>query len=286
MNITEENNNLIICNKTYEMIIPLEYGLRIKSFKKIDGCNFLGYDIPIQKQIDNETWHIRGGHRLWHTPEEYPRTYMPDNQPIVYKKTSSTTVEITQPINERTNIQKKIVITFAEASVKLVHKIINRGMWPIETAAWAITILRKGGKALVPLNKKTSEYLSTNSFSLWPYASLSDERVGFYKKHYYVLQDPANKEIFKIGHDNEEGWAAYKYNNEVFIKSFEYIAEEKYPDNGCSFELYTNEKILELETLSPYYTIAPGECIEHIEMWKIEFIDEFTLEKMETLINR
>ena len=40
-----------------------------------------------------------------------------------------------------------------------------------------------------------------------------------------------------------------------------------YPDFGCSFETFTNADFLELETLGPLATLAPGESLTHTERW-------------------
>ena len=46
-----------------------------------------------------------------------------------------------------------------------------------------------------------------------------------------------------------------------------YDACAKYPDFGSNFEIFANDNFLELETLSPLLTVAPGDSIEHVEEW-------------------
>ena len=43
----------------------------------------------------------------------------------------------------------------------------------------------------------------------------------------------------------------------------------EYPDYGCSNEFYTCPDFLEVETLSPLYTLKPGEACEHVEEWEL-----------------
>ena len=43
--------------------------------------------------------------------------------------------------------------------------------------------------------------------------------------------------------------------------------DAEYPDNGCSVECYTNEEMLEIETLSPLYQLSYGEEVQHTEIW-------------------
>jgi hypothetical protein len=36
---------------------------------------------------------------------------------------------------------------------------------------------------------------------------------------------------------------------------------------GCTFETFTNADFLELETLGPLTTLAPGQSVSHTERW-------------------
>ena len=40
-----------------------------------------------------------------------------------------------------------------------------------------------------------------------------------------------------------------------------------YPDFGCSFETFTNNDFLELETLGPLTKVLPGNTVEQVEHW-------------------
>jgi hypothetical protein len=52
------------------------------------------------------------------------------------------------------------------------------------------------------------------------------------------------------------------------VKRYEAVgAPADYPDFGCSFETFTNAEILELETLGPLTTLAPGQSASHTERW-------------------
>ena len=44
-------------------------------------------------------------------------------------------------------------------------------------------------------------------------------------------------------------------------------APAAYPDFGSTFEIFTNADILELETLGPLTTLAPGQSVSHTERW-------------------
>ena len=42
-----------------------------------------------------------------------------------------------------------------------------------------------------------------------------------------------------------------------------------YLDRGASAQVYRNDRFIELETLSPLTVLAPGERIEHREVWRL-----------------
>ncbi|MBA2123542.1 hypothetical protein B9J78_01135 [bacterium Unc6] len=64
-----------------------------------------------------------------------------------------------------------------------------------------------------------------------------------------------------------KGWGAYIHKNGIFIKTFKHKADARYPDYGCSLEIYTNSKMLELETLGPLFNLKPNQTIQHTENW-------------------
>ena len=45
---------------------------------------------------------------------------------------------------------------------------------------------------------------------------------------------------------------------------------KRYPDFGCSFETFTNDEMLELETLGALVELARGRTVEHRETWMLK----------------
>jgi hypothetical protein len=71
----------------------------------------------------------------------------------------------------------------------------------------------------------------------------------------------------KVGFVVTDGWAAYARDGHLFVKKFSYFEGERYPDFGCSVEVFTDADMLELETLGPLARLQPGDTVEHIEHW-------------------
>jgi hypothetical protein len=82
-----------------------------------------------------------------------------------------------------------------------------------------------------------------------------------------LRQDPNNKEAQKIGMFNPDTWAAYVLNSEVFVKRSNPDPSKTYPDFGASFETFTNNEFLEIESLGPLTKLAPGQTVELVEHW-------------------
>jgi hypothetical protein len=126
-------------------------------------------------------FHFRGGHRLWHAPEAMPRTYIPDVGEIAITDLPDGVVLETQT-EPGTGIRKRIEIRLAKdkPSVRLIHVLINDGLWPVELAPWAITQFRLGGTVILPMpvgNTDPAGLLHNRQFALWPYTRINDPRV-------------------------------------------------------------------------------------------------------------
>jgi hypothetical protein len=211
-----------------------------------------------------------GGHRLWHSPEDLPRSYIPDNQISITDLPNGMTLESkTEP---GTGIRKRIEIRLAadKPSVTLTHTLINDGMWPVELAPWAITQLRLGGTAILPMpvgNTDAAGLLHNRQLSLWPYTRMNDPRVKWDDK--FILFKADALPPFKVGYFNPHGWLAYWLDGVLFRKTFETHAGLPYPDNNCNAEMYCGERFVELESLASLGKLNSGEEAKHIEVWDI-----------------
>lgn len=215
---------------------------------------------------------LRGGHRLWHAPEDGVRTYQADNDVLAVKPLKNG-LALAQPTEPATGMQKAVKIEFlGERTVRVTHALTNHGLWPVETAAWALTMFRAGGYGVLPLlpkgNHAKGDFLPTYSIVPWSYTDLSEE-VWDLHRDYIGIDVPATTTSHKLGLTNYPGWSAYFFGGSTFVKHAKVIAGAAYPDNGCAFETFTNGKMCELETLSPLVKLAPGESVQHIEHWTI-----------------
>lgn len=215
-------------------------------------------------------FHFLGGHRLWHSPEAIPRTYIPDSDITITEVVDGVILEAqTEP---GTGIRKRIEIHLAKdkPSITLTHTLINDGLWTVEFAPWAITQFRLGGTIILPMpvgNVDETGLLHNRQFALWPYASINDPRLKLGDE--YILFKADALPPFKIGYFNTHGWIAYWLDGVFFKKTFSVQANVAYPDNNSNAEVYCNKEFVELESLAPLTQLAPGASIEHVEIWEV-----------------
>ena len=268
-----------------EAVITADVGPRIIRFGFMGNQNLFGeMEQQLGKTGGNE-WTSYGGHRLWHSPEVMPRTYFPDNNPVNYQWNGKT-LKLIQDIEDTTGIQKEIEITPGEANnhIRILHRLVNKNIWEIELAPWAITVMAKNGRAIVPqepYGTHEGSLLPARPLVLWPYTEMSDPRFIWGNKFIQVKQDPGAKTAQKIGVLNTLGWAAYYLNEQLFIKRYKFDPEAHYPDFGANTEVFSNPDILEIETLGSMKGLPPGGSTEHIENW---FLFKMKLSEEEGLL--
>lgn len=255
--------------------LEIEYrtdALRIMRLTPAGKSNLLA-DIsdapPVSTHYGN--YRFLGGHRLWHSPEAMPRTYIPDTAVTVTKLSNGVILDTeTEP---GTGIRKQIEILLApdEPSVTLAHTLINEGLWAVELAPWAITQFRLGGMVILPMpvgNVDDAGLLSNRHMSLWPYTRFNDPRVKW-GDEFVLFKADALIPPFKIGYFNPHGWLAYWVDGVLFRKIFETDTKATYPDNNCNAEMYCNDKFVELESLGALVRLDPGGSVQHVEKWDI-----------------
>lgn len=260
-----------LSNGLVDLIVTTDVGPRVIRFGFVGiGNEFKEYEDMLGRTGGND-WRIYGGHRLWHAPEARPRTYHPDNSPVALEQ-GRDVVRLIQPAEPTTGIGKEIDIRLSptEARVELTHRLRAQTPWEEDLAVWALSVMAPGGKAIVPLPPKTSheERLTpSNTITLWAYTDMPDPRWTWGRKHVMLAQDSGATTRQKAGFMVVDGWAAYAREGHLFVKEFDYLDGEHYPDFGCSVEVFTDAEMLELETLGPLVRLRPGSAVEHVERW-------------------
>jgi len=263
-------NCIELSNGIVELVVTTDVGPRIIRYGLTGQTNELCEVQSTLGVTGGDEWRIYGGHRLWHSPESKEWTYEPDNYPVRWEEIGQG-VRVIQNIEEKTKIRKEIDIALCPDSteVSLTHRMTNEGLQQVELAVWSLTAMATGGMEVIPQSRRDTGLLPNRHIVLWPYSRLDDSRVCWGNAFIILKQDPAIQNPFKLGIPNEEGWAAYFNHGHLFVKYYAHEMSAAYPDFGVSYETYTNDFMLEMETLSPLVHLQPGESAGHAERWEL-----------------
>lgn len=285
--ITENENykdygrTLSLSNGVIEAQVTLDVGPRIIYFGFVGRQNILCDNRKKFGEMtderftafygDGKHWENLGGHRIWVTPETYPETYYPDQNSVSYTLTKSGAV-FTPPAEVENGLQKSLEIRMDDddANMQVIVNAENISKKDKEFALWSITVCTDGGTLVVPMNTDDTGYLHNRVIAVWPYTILSDDRIYFGSKYATVRQDKISPKPVKLGFDIKGERVYYLLEDTVFSKHF--LTDHKnlkYPDGGCSFETYTNDFFIEVETLSDIKKVPPKKTVSHTESWSL-----------------
>jgi hypothetical protein len=275
-------NNLKLSNGDAELIATLDVGPRVISYRLSGGANVLkNYDAMMGGTGEAE-WQIRGGHRFWLAPEDLTRTYFPDNRPVKWEQTGPRAVKLVPPPETEYGVQKEMHLELAPTGtrVNLRLKVTNVGTAPTDLAPWGPTVMAPGGVEIIPLPPKSphpghpsnakspADYAPNQELILWPFFDFADGRWAFGKQYIFLRQD-ASQGPTKIGLAHRMGWVGYVNGGTLFVKRFDYREGATYPDLGTRYQTFSNEDMLEMETVGELVTLKPGESAELAEAWEL-----------------
>jgi hypothetical protein len=280
-----------LTNGEVDLILTSDVGPRIMRYGFVDGQNFFRNFEESMGKSGEESWVLRGGHRIWAGPEDVSVTYAPDNGSVDVHLDGDV-LTATQQVEPATGLIKQLVVTLSPSgtAVEVMHRITNTLGWTIELAPWALSMMAQRGIGITgfPPRGTHPECLApTNPLVMWAFTDLSDPRWTFTKKYCVLRQVPENPVPMKIGHFNPKTWGAYLLGSELFIKRYEADTSNVYPDFGCSYETFANGDMLELETLGPMTKLASGATVEHVERWTLHGgvqLDIITDEALDALL--
>jgi hypothetical protein len=262
-----------VSNGEVELIVTADIGPRIIRYGFVGEQNLFKEFADQLGKSGEEKFQLRGGDRVWKAPEDPIATWAPDNVPVEIKVTPAGLIA-REPVEPLTGLQKELEISMAPSGthVTVEHRIANRSLFPLEFAPWALTMMAPGGfvvSGFPPRGHHPANLEATNPLVMWAYTNLADPRWKFTRKYLTLRQDPNNADAQKIGMFNRDTWAAYILNGEAFVKRAQADSSKTYPDFGCSFETFTNNEFLEVETVGALAKVQPGQSVQQIEHWAL-----------------
>jgi hypothetical protein len=262
--------NVRLSNGEIELIATTDVGPRIVRLGFVGGQNLFHNFRATLGQSGGSDWNSYGGHRLWHAPEVFPRTYAPDNEPVDHSWDGQTLVLRNSERSNGLDKELRVTLSATRPEVRVVHRIVNRNAWAIELSAWALSVMASGGRVIYPqedFKPHPDVLVPARPLVLWYFTDMSDSRWTWGRKYIQLRQDPAAKTKQKVGLLNRKGWAAYVLEGDVFIKRYPCDPGAVYADMGCNSETYTDSDMLEIETLGPMTRLEPEAHLEHVETW-------------------
>ena len=275
-------NNLLLTNGEVELVVTLDVGPRVVAYRLPGGFNVMkNYDAQMGG-TGEAAWQLRGGHRFWLAPEDLTRTYFPDNRPVEFVPDGDLAVTVVAPPEVEYGVQKRMHLQLHPTGTRcdVTLTVTNTGDGDTQLAPWGPTVMAPGGVEVIPLPAKSphpgdtanakspADYAPNQELILWPYFDFADTRWTFGKK-YILLRQDVNKGPTKMGLAHRCGWVGYVNSNTLFVKRFDYRDGAVYPDRGTRYQTFSNEDMLEMETVGEFVTLRPGESATLREQWEL-----------------
>lgn len=268
------NDCLRLRNGAMELVVTTAVGPRIIRCGLIGQPNLFAEIAGQQGGAGEPEWKIRGGHRLWLAPEVPEISYELDNAPVRWA-VAADAVRLDQAPGPVSHVSKHLAVSLDPRRnvARVMHTLKNAGAQPCALAPWALTVMPPGARLIAPLPAKEvhgldSRYEPNQLWSIWPCTDLADGRWQFGSR-YLFFQQRADRDAGKLGMSQREGWAACQLPGGVFVKRFGWTRGAVYPDGNVNFETFANRDFLEIETLGPLVTLAPGAEVSHAETWEL-----------------
>ncbi len=263
-----------LANAEAELVVTTSVGPRIIHYGLLGGPNVFHVLPETRGQSGGEEWMPYGGHRLWLAPEDMPRSYFPDTGPYGAPQMDGETLVAAGPAEHTTGIRKTLRITLAPTGpgVTVEHVLTNHNVWPVTLAAWSLSIVANGGKAVLPHEPFVSHddaLLPARPLILWQFTDMADPRWRWGTKYLTLTQRDDLTMAQKVGVYNAQGWGAHVTDTQAFVVSITPApgGPAALADMGSNFEAFTKGPFQELETLGPVTTLQPGESLSHTERW-------------------
>ena len=261
-----------LSNGEVELVVTADVGPRVIRYGYVGGQNLFVELEEDMGRTGGDGWRLYGGSRLWVAPEDAVYSYGADNEPVEIAIDGSR-LSAQAPV-ENTGVQKRIEVELAASGTGATVRYVlaNRTIFPLRIATWVLTMMNRGGVGITTLPPRGThpEVLApTNPLIVFAFTNMADPRWSWMEKYIALRQDPSVADPEKLGLFNPATRGAYLRNGELFVKKFAASPDEEYPDMGSSFEIFANERFLELETLGPLRTLQPGQSVDHFETWTL-----------------
>lgn len=244
------------------VVVATGFGPRVVGLL-VDGRNLFAELPDDVLEAGGQRYRLRGGHRLWAAPEVPAVTYRSDDEPCAVTPNGGG-LRVEGPA-DGAGLAKTLELAPTDDGWAVRHTIENRGAAPVAVAPWAITQLRPGGRATLALGEPGTGLQADRAVVFWPYTDPEDARLQLSAGAVHV--DGGAGPPLKVGVAGGPGAGAYDLEGVRFSKRITPAPDEPHADLGAAVQVYVHPRFVELETLGPLRTVAPGEAAAHREEW-------------------
>ncbi|MFV2064615.1 MAG: hypothetical protein ACC726_14065, partial [Chloroflexota bacterium] len=271
-----------------DVVVSTSVGPRVLGLITEDGSNAFAELPDMTLPCPGSTpIHLYGGHRHWAAPEDPRLTYRPDDDPVAVEELADGVRLSTEADAVSGTSRDTIIRVTGPQRLAVEHRVINRSQRPQRLAAWAITMLRPGGRAWLPLLTEPFDeggFQGQRNIVLWSYARQDDPRLvigdGAIEVRAREAAGLSADDRFKVGTSLRRGWAAHWNDGVLFVKRAGHDESREYVDMGASGQIFSHVDFTELETLGPLTDLAPGEAVTHTERWEVHLVGEGEAERL------
>lgn len=192
--------------------------------------------------------------------------------PYTWKAPGDYSIQLSSEVDPNLGLatEKQILMSPDTGELGIVQRLRNESGSTKEYCLWDRSLCKGGGFALFPLNKHSrfkagwSQRMTVGTNYIYNGDSPSLPQVHILDG---VLVTETFGEASKVGADSDAGWVAYARGKLLFVKYFPYNRKGTYSDGGNSVEVYFDQRVAEIEPLSPQTKLESGQNFSFPEKW-------------------
>jgi len=258
--------------------VALDVGPRILGLARPGGRNLFAELPDVVLDADGRPCPLYGGHRLWRAPEVPAETWVAEDRPVeLALDDDGAGATVAAPALGGVHAALDVRADPSWPAVTVRHRLRNASAGSVRLAPWALSMLRPGGVAVLPLERAPTDPRSLQASStrvvLWPYSDLSDPAVRWAADALVVDTGEPTRGVRppnKLGVVTTAGWCAYVLDRDVLVVRAAPARSDV--DGGATQQLFWQPRFVELETLGAPATLGAGEAVEHVERWELHTV--------------
>jgi hypothetical protein len=270
-------------NPSAELVIVPATG-RIMHFAPTGGPNMLWVNPALLGSLpprpeERKEWANCGGDKLWPAPQARwgwpPDPYL-DGSPWKIGVMPDHSVRMESPTSPTTGLRfvRYVTLDATRAEVTIRNVLHNDGQAPVEWSIWEVAQVDDPDWVAIP---KESGSRFADGLYVFPdnpvppsVLEITRDRIVAHRhasQAYKIGGDPRKTEVWCV----KGGWS--------FLIAGPGRAAGRYPDEGCSVEVFSNPDPLaymEMELLGPVRKIEAGKSIEYRTKWSLKRLQQRT----------